>query len=569
MYSAADLKDLLGRIDRRGYPAYKDTKGAYRFPGYVLSIDHVQGDPFAAPSKISLHVPAATAGFPPSLYRLPRQRLALQDQLTRRLDRLAARASGQTRGSGHSGLIAVSHCGQEILARTACRLDPRTGDLLVRLEVGFPANGRTIQAKALEKILFQLLPQCVQGALVYANWDPRILQAAANLAEDQQALRDQLPARGLCAFVANGSILPRASGVSPLPMKDSVPFQSPKELEVTLDLPHRGKLTGMGVPKGVTLIVGGGYHGKSTLLKALELGVYDHIAGDGREYVVTDESAVKIRAEDGRSICHTDISLFINHLPNGKDTASFVTADASGSTSQAANVAEALEAGARLLLLDEDTSATNFMVRDELMQRVVCREQEPITPFLERVRGLYDRQGISTILVAGSSGAFFHVADHIIQMDHYLPQDITAPAKEAARDFPLPPSPPEPADGPRSRRCPKPAPAFEKGQRVKWKVLGRDGISLDRETIDLRCLEQLTDREQTAALACCLLYAQRHLLDGKRSLTQVVDALEALMDRDLAALCPSPANIPFLARPRRQELFACFDRWRSLELSST
>ena len=566
MYSAADLNDLLRRIDRRGYPAYKDTKGMYQFPGYVLSIDHVQGDPFAAPSKVSLQVPASTAGFPHSLYLLPRQRLALQDQLTRRLGRLTAQASGQTKGSGHSGLIAVSHCGQEILERTACRLDPWTGDLLVRLEVGFPANGRTIQAKALEKILFQLLPQCVQGALVYANWDPRVLQAAAHLAEDQQALRDQLPARGLCAFVANGSILPRASGVSPLPMRDSVPFRSPKELDVTLDLPHRGRITGMGVPKGVTLIVGGGYHGKSTLLKALELGVYDHIAGDGREYVVTDETAVKVRAEDGRSIRHTDISRFINHLPNGKDTVRFVTADASGSTSQAANVAEALEAGAGLLLLDEDTSATNFMVRDELMQRVVCRDQEPITPFLERVRGLYDRQGVSTILVAGSSGAFFHVADHILQMDHYLPQDITSLAKQAARDFPLPPGPPEPADAAPPRRVPKPSPAFGAGKRIKWKVLGKDGLSLDRETIDLRCLEQLTDSEQTAALACCLLYAQRHLLDGKQTLAQVVDALEARMDQDLAALCDSPANVPFLARPRRQELFACFNRWRSLEL---
>lgn len=565
MHTAADLKDLLERIDRRGYPAYKDTKGAYRFPGYVLSIDHVQGDPFAAPSKISLRVPAATAGFPKDLYRLPRQRRALQDQLTRRLGRLTARASGQTRGSGHSGLMAVSRCGQEILDRTACQLDPR-GDLLVRLEVGFPANGRTIQAKALEKILFQLLPQCVQGALVYANWDPRVLQAAARLAEDQQALRDQLPRLGLCAFVANGSILPRASGVSSLPMKDSVPFRSPKELEVTLDLPHRGRLTGMGVPKGVTLIVGGGYHGKSTLLQALELGVYDHIAGDGREYVVTDETAVKIRAEDGRSIRHTDISPFINHLPNGKDTSRFVTADASGSTSQAANVAEALEAGAGLLLLDEDTSATNFMVRDELMQRVVCRDQEPITPFLERVRGLYERQGVSTVLVAGSSGAFFHVADHIIQMDHYLPRDITALAKQAARDFPLPPGPPEAAESSLPRRIPNPSPAFGAGKRVKWKVLGKDGLSIDRESIDLRCLEQLTDSEQTAALACCLLHAQRHLLDGKRTLAQVVDALEALMDQNLAALCDSPANVPFLARPRRQELFACFNRWRSLDI---
>lgn len=202
----------------------------------------------------------------------------------------------------------------------------------------------------------------------------------AHLAEDQAYIRQALPKLGLCAFVADGSILPRSSGVSQLPMEGAVPFRSPDSLSVTLDLPHRGKLTGMGVPRGVTLIVGGGYHGKSTLLKALELGVYDHIAGDGREYVITDSSAVKVRAEDGRSIVNTDVSMFIRGLPNGKDTAAFSTQDASGSTSQAANVVEALEAGAGVLLMDEDTSATNFMVRDQLMQRVIRRDMEPITP---------------------------------------------------------------------------------------------------------------------------------------------------------------------------------------------
>ena len=354
MQTSSDLKALLGRIDRRGYPAYKDTKGAYRFSTYVLSIDHVQGDPFAAPSRLSIHVDGKTAAFPPELYELPCQRIALQDALTRRFGHQAEQISYQAKGSGHSGLIAVSRCGQEVLERTACQLDPQTGGILLRLEVGFPANGRTINARELEKILFELLPRCVENSLLYPNLDAQRLQAVADLAEDQHYIRQTLPRLGLCAFVADGSILPRVSGVSALPMKDAVAFQSPKELAVTLELPHRGPLTGMGIPKGVTLIVGGGYHGKSTLLKALELGVYDHIAGDGREYVITDATAVKIRAEDGRSIRRTDISLFISGLPSGKDTTAFVTEDASGSTSQAANVVESMEAGTSLLLMDED-----------------------------------------------------------------------------------------------------------------------------------------------------------------------------------------------------------------------
>ena len=566
MQTSSDLEQILNRIDRRGYPAYKDTRGAYQFPGYVLSIDHVQGDPFAAPSRLSVHVDGRQAGFPERLYRLPCQRIALQDALTRRFGELAARASHQAKGSGHSGLVSTSRCGQEVLERTACALDPETGGVTLRLEVGFPANGRTINARELEKILFDLLPRCVESSLFCRNLDGRRLQAAADLAEDQQAIRDLLPQLGLCAFVADGSILPRESGVSPLPMRGAVPFQSPPELAVTLELPHRGAVTGMGIRRGITLIVGGGYHGKSTLLKALELGVYNHIAGDGREYVITDDTAVKVRAEDGRSIRDTDISLFINDLPNGKDTVHFTTEDASGSTSQAAGVVEAMEAGASLLLMDEDTSATNFMIRDELMQRVIHRDMEPITPFLDRVGELYRNHGVSTILVAGSSGAYFHAADCVIQMDRYVPRDITDLAKREAQAFPAGGGDLPPAPAPAFHRCPRPSPEL-RGDRVKLKSLGRDGVSVGRETIDLRYVEQLADAEQSAALGWCMVCAQRHLLDGRRTLVQIVDALESLLGRQgLESLCEGSPGIPFLARPRRQELFACFNRWRSLRL---
>ena len=566
MQTAADLKHLLDRIDRKGYPAYKDTKGAYRFEGYVLSIDHVQGDPFAAPSRVSIQVSGETAGFPEILYQTPCRRIALQDALTRRFGRCAQRVSYQAKGSGHSGLIAVSRCGQEVLERTACRIDPESGSVLMRLEVGFPANGRSINAGELEKILFDLLPRCVQESLYFRHQDRRQLEAAADLMEDQQQIRQILPQMGLCAFVADGSILPRASGVSDLPMQGAVAFQSPKELAVTLELPHRGKITGMGIPRGVTLIVGGGYHGKSTLLRALELGVYNHIAGDGREYVITDSTAVKIRAEDGRSIQRTDISMFINDLPNGKDTRAFTTEDASGSTSQAANVVEGMEAGASVLLIDEDTSATNFMVRDELMQRVIHRDMEPITPFLDRIRELYEVHGVSTILVAGSSGAYFHAADHVIQMDRYLPREITALAKREAEAFPVSSAPLEPAPVPEFQRRPKAPAAFRSGERVKIRTMGRDGLSIDRASVDLRYVEQLADSEQTAALGCCVLYAQHRLLDGKRTLQQVVEELERLMDRrGLEALCESWSGLVFLARPRRQEIFACFNRYRELQ----
>ena len=567
MQSAAELKQLLDRIDHSGYPAYKDTKGQYQFQGYVFSIDHVQGDPFASPSKVSVQVKGSTAGFPEELYKGRHQRAALQDEMTRQFYHAIQKYAFRAKGSGKSGLISVSKCGQEVLERTACEVNPKNGDVKLRFEVGFPANGRTINARELEKIVFGFLPECVEQSLFYKNCDKKRVRSIIDLAEDQQYIRDELEKNDLIAFVANGAILPRESGVSDKPMKGAVRFQSPKEMEVTMKLPHKGEISGMGIRRGITLIVGGGYHGKSTLLKALELGVYNHIQGDGREYVITKDDAMKIRAEDGRSIKKTDISMFINDLPNGKDTRGFYTEDASGSTSQAANVIESMEAGASVMLIDEDTSATNFMIRDELMQRVIHRDMEPITPFIDRILELYQVYGISTVIVAGSSGAYFHIADMIIQMDRYEPKEITKLAKETAKDFPAMSGMENPAEKPVFIRCPRQGQGFKPNDRIKMKTMGKEMVQLNRENIDLRYVEQLADTEQVSALGYCVRYAEKHLFQGKDTIQNVVDKLEEKICREgLSSLCESNASVASLAMPRRQEIFACLNRYRGLNL---
>ena len=567
MQSAEELKQLLDRIDHRGYPAYKDTKGKYQFQGYVFSIDHVQGDPFASPSKVSVQVKGRTAGFPEELYKGRHQRAALQDEMTRQFYHAIQKYAFRAKGSGKSGLISVSKCGQEVLERTACEINPKDEDVKLRFEVGFPANGRTINARELEKIVFEFLPECVEQSLFYKNCDKKRVRSIIDLAEDQQYIRDELEKNDLIAFVANGAILPRESGVSDKPMKGAVRFQSPKEMEVTMKLPHKGEISGMGIRRGITLIVGGGYHGKSTLLKALELGVYNHIKGDGREYVITKDDAMKIRAEDGRSIKKTDISMFINDLPNGKDTRGFYTEDASGSTSQAANVIESMEAGASVMLIDEDTSATNFMIRDELMQRVIHRDMEPITPFIDRILELYQVYGISTVIVAGSSGAYFHIADTIIQMDRYEPKEITKLAKETAKDFPAMSGMENPAEKPVFIRCPRQGRGFKPNDRIKMKTMGKEMVQLNRENIDLRYVEQLADTEQVSALGYCVRYAEKHLFQGKDSIQNVVDKLEEKICREgLSSLCESNASVANLAMPRRQEIFACLNRYRGLNL---
>lgn len=561
MKSQEVLKNMLARIDHRGYPAYKELQGMYDFGAYMLSIDHVQGDPFAAPSKVHIEVSGQKAGFPKEYYDTEDKRTAVQDFVLRLFAGEVQNYSFQAKGSGKSGLLSVSRCGQEILSRSACQMDNHTGSVTVRLEIGFPAHGRTIDAKALEKILFGYLPECVKKTLYFSAVPAKELQKAVHLAEDTASLRRQLKEKNLAAFVADGAVLPRQSGVSDRPMRDAFPFQSPKSLRVEMHLPYAGVITGMGIPKGVTLIVGGGYHGKSTLLKALEAGVYNHIAGDGREYTVTDDTAVKVRAEDGRSIHDVDISMFIRNLPNGKDTVHFVTQDASGSTSQAAGVAEAVEAQTKLLLIDEDTSATNFMIRDVLMQRVVHGSQEPIIPFIDRVRELYEKEGISTILVAGSCGSYFHKADLIIQMNRYEPVDITEYAKTQAKEFPLAQSENPTYKKSSHKRCPKASKRAD--DRVKIKTTGLDTICINKENIDVRYIEQLVDSEQLNALGYMLAYAQKHLFDGKKTLLQITDELYEKIHRDgIESVCGLSYVPAGLALPRKQEFMAVVNRYR-------
>ncbi|MCM1155275.1 MAG: ABC-ATPase domain-containing protein [Roseburia sp.] len=570
MKSSEELRNNLRAINRKSYPAYKSLAGGYSFGKYILNIEHVQGDPFAAPSRLSVKVDHKTAGFPAAYYETKWNKTALEDYLIRRFHKQADKFCFQAKGSGKSGIITVSRCGQEVLQRTACEITSK--EIIIRFEAGFPANGRTINAPELEKILFDFIPVCVEQSLYYEKTPKAELEKMIFLTEDQHFIREEMKKQDLVAFVADGSILPRESGVSDKPLKDGIPFLSPETMAVTLELPHKGTLRGMGIKKGITLIVGGGYHGKSTLLKALERGVYNHILGDGREYVITDETALKLRAEDGRKITNTDISLFINHLPNGKDTKRFSTLDASGSTSQAANIVEGIEAGSRLLLIDEDTSATNFMVRDELMQKIIAREKEPITPFLERAKDLYEKADISTILVVGSCGSYFYIADKVIQMDSYKALDITEETKKVlgntsspvvnAPAFHLPSDKREiDLSGSVQKRKTYHGNGYVE-ERLKIKRMGKTAFSIGKENLDLRYVEQLVDEEQTQTLAYLLRYAKEHYGDQKNDIKGIVKALEnILITKGLAGICDKD-NVPSgLAMPRVQEIFACFNRY--------
>lgn len=553
MKSSEELRRQLRQIDHKGYKAYKILEGEYEFGAYRICIDHVQGDPFATPSRVRI-VYKNQKNIPDELFREKHRKIAIEDTLLRRLHRsIGSVVKGQRRGSGKSGMVTTCRAGQEILERSAMHITSTVVE--ARIEVGFPAFGRTIAAGELETLLFDVLPEVAESTFRAKPQLLEELKKAAYLADDQRFIRQELPRLGLAAFVADGAILPRESGISQKKMEGAVPFESPESLAVTLQLPHGGMLRGMGIRRGITVIAGGGFHGKSTLLKALERGVYNHIAGDGREYVITDETAFKLRAEEGRSIHEENISMFIDHLPTKADTADFTTENASGSTSQAANTVEALAAGSTVLLIDEDTSATNFMVRDGRMAQLVSDEKEPITPFIRKIRSLYQDLGVSTILVAGSSGDYLSVADTVLQMDCYRVCDVTEKAHALAQELKE-----EKADAARWLRKPVRKKEIEKIRVHSW-----DFLSIDKSEIDLRYLEQVADESQTAALGYIIQYILTRAADGRKTPDALAEEIAKKLDAEgILSITPKNYSAGSSAMVRKQEILACLCRYRLL-----
>lgn len=562
------LKTILQRIDRKGYKAYQDLRGVYQGEWFQLYIDHVQSDPFASLSRIRVILPRKKTAIRQEWFSTPHRQIALEDYLSRKVSKSIEQIRGRRQGTGTSGLVFIDTPGQEMLKRTSIKIDGEQVE--VRLSVGLPAIGRKILGKQATLMLCERIPLILKQSIL--SLDPDSLQIQLQLADQQAAIRNYMREKGWVAFIANGSILPRESGVSdkPMPKQQVIPFQSPKELEVEIPIPFHKPIRGMAIPKGITLIVGGGYHGKSTLLQAIERGVYSHIQGDGREFVLTDETACKIRAEDGRSVEKVNISPFISNLPFEKDTQQFSTEDASGSTSQATSIIEALEMGSRVLLMDEDTSATNFMIRDARMQKLVQKSKEPITPFIDKARLLYEEYGVSTILVIGGSGDYLEIADTVIMMESYCPSDVTRKAHQIAKTV----DHRRQVEG--GNRFGRVIPRIiqpqsldaKKGRKEKMKSHGIDRILYGRYEIDLSAIEQLVDPSQTRAIAEMMRYLSKKGFVGKQSFREAIDALyEEIDEKGLDFISPFVGQHPGdLAYPRKFEFAAAINRFRGLKV---
>lgn len=428
--------------------------------------------------------------------------------------------------------------------------------LCIRIQVQFPLK----KLRKTFQMMCKDLPKAVDRFVL--DFDVDGLRKATELDKKQSAIREWLKNSDYCAFVANGSILPRAKGTD-LPMLDAIPFRSTPDDEIEIC-----GVRGMGIKKGVTVITGGGYSGKSTLLDAISVGIYDHALGDGRELCITDESAVTISAEDGRSVKHVNISPFIKWLPGG-DTSDFSTDHASGSTSQAANIMEAVDSDAKLLLIDEDRSATNFMIRDRMMKELI--EKEPITPFTDRVNELHKTHGVSTILVIGGSGEYLSVADKIYMMEDYLIHDVTDKSKNICSTYNVTSVFPSPANWQQCRTLYSDRfSSYPEGSGTeKLEVSDMGFVIIGDEKIDVRGLHDIVSPRQLDTLGFMLRYLEVSNNDRKIDIEKKVNDLYARIDEkgiDFLYSSFFTTCERFLDLPRKQELMALINRMRKINM---
>ncbi|MEU6249334.1 ABC-ATPase domain-containing protein [Glycomyces sp. NPDC047010] len=546
-----DLSNELTALEGTSYGRYKSLRGKWWTGPAILDILKVQSDPFAPPSRVELRFDAETADLLPEWYATPERRRALAVLLAKRF-----RKACPTRD------LRIDAGGQEILRRASCQVE-EDGSVVFRLGAQFPGHGRRIAGRQAARLLCEDLPDTADDALAVGEDEAG---AWVRHADDVAALRKQVSDIGLVAFVADGAMLARRSGVDDRPLESGVPFTSPGSLAVEVELPHAGKVRGMGIAPGVTLIVGGGFHGKSTLLRALESGVWDHVPGDGRDFVVADTSAVKVRAEDGRAVTGVDVHAFVDHLPSGDDTRHFSTENASGSTSQAAAIVESLEAGARVLLIDEDTAATNLMIRDARMQELVAKDREPLTPLVDVVRSMADEHGVAVVLVMGGSGDYMDVADRVVLMDAYVPEDVTERAKALAAK---PTGRRVEAEGfrmPRARVIDARSVSSESRGKQKIRADDTDGLRFGESEIDVRAVEQITDHSMTAGIGYAIEAAVREgWIDGKATVSEALDRLESALDAEGQEVLLRVRDADF-AVPRRFEVAAALNRMRELRV---
>lgn len=538
------LYQKIRTLNGKNYGLYKSLADKpWDFGDFTLEFLHVQGDPYAPASRVVIKANLSMLGYAGEWSGSFERRLALSDFLHRKLSRLV-----KERYPDKDAAVIFDVAGPEMLVRNSLWID--NGELRACLQVKLPGEGRKIQAELAAEILTMVLPDLVSAGLYYDKSDEGALQEHYRVLAERREILSQLDACGLCAFVPDGAVLPRASGLSEMPLEKAIPFVAPEEMAVTLNVCGR-EIRGMGIPKGISVITGGAFHGKSTLLQALTRSVYPHIPGDGREGIVIDETALRIGVEDGRSVRCTDLSMFVRDLPGGVSTKNFNTLSASGSTSEAANLLEAMEAGSQTFLIDEDSSAVNFLIRDVRVRKLLGDDREPLIPLTDRIKELA-AAGFSFILVAGACGDYLDLADNIIVMANYKAEcaKLTPAPSTSSWRGEAPTGSTEPAEVTQPRafatymqplqKSVRPTSAVER--QVKVKLAGDTLLQIGFLVSDTSRLNTLVDKQQRFGAGFILL----NLLQNAASNNDAAQSVAGVAQK----LCENIKNVGFRNLPQ-------------------
>ena len=581
-HKSTQLKMLIASLENAPYHKIQSLRGRFQFPHYTFQFLRIQGSPGANPASIAnLSIPIKASGLPEQSLATSFAQLALADFLIRRFNQGIVKFVQQNRGKDGSGSFHTIELSQKMLQRDCVLFSKNSIEL--RFIFSLPANGsggRQFDAKQTWLMFEQELSPLVDFTFFYHGYSEasqNLLNKFLAVQKNRQAIKHYMKKNGLCVFISNGALLPRLSGIDDKPdLAEKIEkFQSPKTLLVEIPLHENSTIKGMGIKQGITCITGGGYHGKSTLLQAILAGVYAHIPGDGREYIVTRDDAVFTRAEEGRSIRQVNISPFIRQLPNGKKTENFSTDNASGSTSQAASIVEAIELQSHLLLFDEDSCATNFLYRDELIKKILDKKNEPIKPLYTCIRSLWKQHKISMIFVVGGLGSFLQKADTCLLMDNYQCKDITGKARKSLGEIieedqdhlifssnrPLSSQNFDPSYT--NQRLKKTIPI-----RIKDLRNAPRQLEYGMDLINLEALPQIAEAPQMRSIGYCLLTIKQQMCDNSNKPQTIYDWLQWLTKKlDQEGLPCLQTTYPGLSsRPRLYEIAAAINRIRSLRI---
>ena len=569
MKDRKEFFNLLAEIDGKPFAEYERLLGDFDFARYVIKCSKIEITRDAENPVFNIRVPQSIAELPGHLYDSPVRRTALEDYLVRNLCAVTERIARFNESGWARRNILIAEPGQKILPRTAVIVTKEYIDARIRIALPYKvyATGeRLVDAEMARKVFFEDLPEVVSSSIFCCNLDLDEAEEFVNGMEDADRVRQTLSTLGLVSFVGEGSLLAREPN-SDLPDYERIaPFEVSESAQTEIEVPNSGKIIGLGIPVGLTVVLGDAANGRKDFMSAIAAGVFNHIPGDGREAVVTVSDAVQIEVDRGRSVQEVNITPFLSEAEDG-NPASYSTRSADSFISQAAGTIEALEVGARVLIFDENTSASAFLTTDARVAALLG--STPRASLAQRARQIVDELGISLVIGGENLVAeYIPLADTVLKVEDFQVTNITEEAK--ALNLALPPEAAAVNLGPmlgRSRWImPSSIDAAVGNKDVVIEAVDLKAIQFGRSVIELDSVPQIADESQTLTLGLLLYYAKLRYMQEGYPLREMLD----MIDRDLSSEGLGTISRDLrgdLARPRRYELAAALNRLPTFRVS--